>query len=88
MKCFFEKLSNSLDRGESIPTLQPMTPNQRDSISEQLEIISDLRFFLSQANSSFEADKNVETYSAKVKAASKYDKAVKALENFKKFNNL
>jgi|15BtaG_2_1085339.scaffolds.fasta_scaffold198197_1 tRNA (Thr-GGU) A37 N-methylase len=65
-----------------------MTQNQQDSITEQLEIISDLRFFLSRANSRFEADKTVSTYSVKVKAAAEYDKAVKGLEDFKKFNNL
>ncbi len=65
-----------------------MTQNQKESINEQLEIISDLRFFLSRANSRFEADKTVSTYSVKVKAAKKYDKAVKGLEDFKKFNNL
>jgi len=65
-----------------------MTQNQQDSINEQQQIISDLRFFLSRANDSFLANKTVETYAAKSKAGKELDKAVAGLERFKKYNNL
>lgn len=65
-----------------------MTQNQQDSINEQQQTISDLRFFLNRANEQFWANKTVETYAAKSKAGDELDKAVAGLERFKKYNNI
>ncbi len=79
---------SSVDRGGWIWSSTPMTQNQQDSINEQQQIISDLRFFLNRANEQFWANKTVENGVAKQKAGEAFDKAVAGLERFKKYNNL
>lgn len=65
-----------------------MTEQQKETFDEALEMVNDLRFDLNQAAARFNADKNVETYAAKVKAGVSLDKAVKSFNAWKKINNL